>query len=474
MPKKDENLLFERKFAHDSWDQKTKNSCFLFAKDYKEFLTSCKTERLCVKYAQKIAENNGFKELEHIGQIKQKGFNAPVYSVNRGKAIILAKPGKCPLTAGLRLILAHIDSPRLDLKMKPLYENEHLAYLKTHYYGGIKKYQWTALPLAIYGTIVKTNGSSAEIAVGDKPDDPVFMISDLLAHLSEQQLEKKLKDAIAAETLNVLVGNTTADTASQEKEKEKDLVKKNILQLLNKQYGIKEEDFISADLELVPAGAARDLGFDGSLIAAYGHDDRSCAYDALRAVIDAKTSEFASVVVLVDKEETGSEGATGANSNFILDFISELIYLETGVHDENILRDVFFRSKAISADVTAAYDPDYPDVFDANNTARLGAGAVIEKHTGWGGKFGTSEATPEFTAKIMKTFNDADVVWQPGGFGKVDIGGGGTIAMFLARFNLDIIDVGVSLLSMHAPFEIASKSDVYSTYLAYKAFFESQ
>jgi len=190
MPKKDENLLFERKFAHDSWDQKTKNSCFLFAKDYKEFLTSCKTERLCVKYAQKIAENNGFKELEHIGQIKQKGFNAPVYSVNRGKAIILAKPGKCPLTAGLRLILAHIDSPRLDLKMKPLYENEHLAYLKTHYYGGIKKYQWTALPLAIYGTIVKTNGSSAEIAVGDKPDDPVFMISDLLAHLSEQQLEK--------------------------------------------------------------------------------------------------------------------------------------------------------------------------------------------------------------------------------------------------------------------------------------------
>jgi len=270
------------------------------------------------------------------------------------------------------------------------------------------------------------------------------------------------------------VGNTAADTASQEKEKEKDLVKKNILQLLNKQYGIKEEDFISADLELVPAGAARDLGFDGSLIAAYGHDDRSCAYDALRAVIDAKTSEFASVVVLVDKEETGSEGATGANSNFILDFISELIYLETGVHDENILRDVFFRSKAISADVTAAYDPDYPDVFDANNTARLGAGAVIEKHTGWGGKFGTSEATPEFTAKIMKTFNDADVVWQPGGFGKVDIGGGGTIAMFLARFNLDIIDVGVSLLSMHAPFEIASKSDVYSTYLAYKAFFESQ
>lgn len=467
---KDEpNLLFEKKFAFDIWDEATTKKAFDFCEGYKEFLNNAKTEGLAVKFIEKAALGVGFKKLEHIGQSGKKGFNEPLYSVNRGKAIILAKPGKKPISDGMRLILAHIDSPRLDLKMKPLYENEHIAFLKTHYYGGIKKYQWTALPLSMYGTVVKQDGTSVEISVGDNPDDPVFIITDLLAHLSKQQLEKKLEEAVPAETLNVVAGSLS----QKGKDEEKNLIAKNLLKLLNEKYKISEEDLISADLELVPQGSARDLGFDRAMIAAYAHDDRVCVYDAIKAIFETKDLEYAAIVVLVDKEETGSQGATGANSNFIADFVSELLYLENGNHDENILRDAFFRSKAISADVTAGYDPDYADVFDPNNTARLGAGIVLERHTGWRGKYDTSEASAEYIAHIRNILNSAKVFWQVGGFSKVDAGGGGTIAMYLARLNLDIIDMGVALLSMHAPFEIASKADIYSAYLAYKAFFES-
>jgi aspartyl aminopeptidase len=467
--KSEPNLMFEKKFAFDIWDEATTKKAFDFCEGYKEFLSAAKTERLAVKLAEAAAVKNGFKRLEHIGESNEKGFNAPVYSINRGKAIILAKPGKRPVKDGVRMILAHIDSPRLDLKVKPLYESEHMAFLKTHYYGGIKKYQWTALPLAMYGVVVKEDGSKIEIALGDNANDPIFMITDLLPHLDKLQSEKKLDDAIPAETLNVVIGSTGTKVKD-----DKDAVKKNLLKILNDKYGISEEDFVSADLELVPQGMARDLGFDRSMIASYGHDDRICAYPAIESLFGADDTEYASIAVLVDKEEIGSEGITSANSNFIVDFVSELLYLETGDHDENILRDLFFESKAISADVTVAFDPDYAEVFDSLNTARLGAGIAVEKYNGHGGKYYSSEATAEYMAFIRKIFNKANVNWQTGGMGKVDTGGGGTIAKFLAYQNVDVVDAGLPILSMHAPFEIASKADIYSAYLAYKAFFENK
>ena len=469
MEKDEKNLIFEKKFAFDIWDDLTVKTCFDFCENYKEFLDNSKTERLAVKMVEVMAQKTGFEKLEHIGQTNKKGFKTPVYSINRNKSIILAKPGKNPVSEGVKMILAHIDSPRLDLKIKPLFEAEHLALFKTHYYGGIKKYQWTSLPLAIYGVIIKQDGSKVEIALGDKPQDPIFMITDLLPHLTKSQYDKKLDEAVSAESLNVVV----AGFGTKNKD-DKEPVKKNLLNLLNKTYGINEEDFVSADLELVPQGLARDLGFDRSLIAAYGHDDRVCAYSAIKSLLDNDSNEYASIVVLTDKEETGSESATGVNSNYILDFVSELLYLETGNHDENVLRDAFSKSKAISGDVTVAFDPDYADVFDPNNTARLGAGIVVEKYCGHHGKYDTSEATAECMAQTRNILNSNNINWQTGGMGKVDIGGGGTIAMYLARLNMDIVDMGVALLSMHAPFEIASKADIYSAYLAYKSFFSSQ
>lgn len=469
MAKKEENLLFEKKFAFDVWNKAIIKKAFDFCESYKEFLSSAKTERLAVRFAEAAAIKNGFKRLEHIDESKQKGFTGPVYSINRGKAIILAKPGKRPVSDGIRLVLAHIDSPRLDLKIKPLFEGEHVAFLKTHYYGGIKKYQWTALPLAMYGAIIKQDGSAVEIAIGDNSDDPIFMITDLLPHLAKLQYEKKLDEAVPAETLNVVAGSL--GTGNKD---DKEPVKKKLLQLLNEKYAINEEDFVSADLELVPQGTARDLGFDRSLVAAYGHDDKACAYAAIEGLLGAEKSEYATIIVLTDREEIGSEGATGANSNYILDFVSELIYLETGRHDENALRDAFSRSKAISADVAVAFDPDYADVFDPANTARIGAGVAVEKHAGHRGKYDASEASAEFIGFIRKIFNQKSINWQTGGMGKIDIGGGMTVATYLARLNMDVVDIGVPLLSMHAPFEIASKADIYSAYLAYKAFFEAK
>ena len=470
--KNEPNLMFEKKFAFDVWDDATTKAAFDFCEGYKEFLNRAKTERLAVSFVEKAAIEAGFGRLEHIGQndkIAKIGFDKPVYSVNRGKAIILAKPGKRPVSDGVRMILAHVDSPRLDLKVKPLFESDHIAFLKTHYYGGIKKYQWTALPLAMYGVIIRQDGSRVEIALGDDFKDQIFMITDLLPHLDKLQAEKKLDDAIPAETLNVLIGSMGTKAKD-----DKDAVKKNLLKILNEKYGICEEDFVSADLELVPQGFARDLGFDRSMIAAYGHDDRICAYPAMESLFKADNRDYASILVLVDKEEIGSEGITSANSNFIVDFVSELLYLEADKHDENVLRDAFFKSKAISADVTVAFDSDYAEVFDNMNTARLGAGIAVEKYNGHGGKIYSNEATAEYMAFIRKILNDADINWQTGGMGKIDIGGGSTIAKFLACQNIDVVDAGIAILSMHAPFEIASKADIYSAYLAYKAFFESK
>lgn len=472
MPKK-MPLLYERKFAFDHWSKKTAQTAFDFSEDYKKFLTACKTERRVVNWTVKEARKHGCRQLENVGKttpktasLKDKKF----YNVNRNKSVILARFGKRRITDGLRLILAHIDSPRLDLKIRPLYEKEHLGFMKTHYYGGIKKYQWPTLPLAMYGTIVRQDGSKAEIELGEKPNDPIFMISDLLPHLAADQLEKKLAEAVKAEELNLVVGSL----AKRGNKKEENLVKQHLLELLNKAYRITEDDFVSADLEIVPAGPARDLGFDRSLVAGYGQDDRICAYTALQALFDSKASEFTSVVVLVDREEIGSEGATGATSSFIVDFVGELLHMEAGEYNENVLRDSLAVSKAISADVTVGFDPDYADVFDPNNSARLGAGLAVEKHTGRKGKSLTSEASAEYVAYIRRLYNQAGVFWQTGGLGKIDVGGGGTVAMFLARHNMDIIDSGPALLSMHAPFEISSKADIYSAYLAYKAFLEAK
>lgn len=465
---KEPDFSFEKKYSFDFWDDARIKSAYDFCEDYKKFLTGSKTERIVVKFVESLALDKGFTRLEHIGASSVAKFPAPLYSINRGRAAILFAPGKRNVREGLRLILAHIDSPRLDLKVKPIYESEHIAFFKTHYYGGIKKYQWTAIPLAIYGTVAKADGTVVEVAVGDRPTDPVFMISDLLPHLDKLQSEKKLDDAIPAETLNILAGSIGTKNKD-----DKEPVKKQLLKLLNEKYGIAEEDFVSANLEIVPQGSARDLGFDRSLIAAYGHDDRVCAYAALNALLDSKDREYGSLVVLVDKEEIGSDGVTGAMSNFIYDFVSELIYLETGTYNENYTRDALFMSKAISADVTSAFDPDYAEVYDSLNTARLGAGVSIETYTGWGGKYSASEAGAEFTATIRRIFNNAKISWQTGTLGKVDLGGGGTIAKHIAQMNMDVIDIGVPLLSMHAPFEIASKADIYSAYLAYKAFYES-
>lgn len=467
--KEEKNLMFEKKFAFDVWDEETTKKAFDFCEGYKKFLSECKTERKTVSYIEQRAKETGFQKLEHIGQNTGNGFGKSVYSINRGKSIILAKPGKLPIKNGARIILAHIDSPRLDLKIRPLFESEHMVFLKTHYYGGIKKYQWTALPLAMYGVIVKQNGEKVEISIGDNLEDPIFMITDLLPHLAKQQEEKKLSEAIPAETLNVIVGSIGAKNKD-----DKDAVKKNLLELLNNKYNITDEDFVSADLELVPQGVARDLGFDRSLIAAYAHDDRVCAYTAFQSMLNSEKNEYATILVLTDKEEVGSEGNTGAGSNYITDFISELLYLENNVHNENYLRDALSLSKAISADVTVAFDPDYADVFDSLNAARIGAGVAVEKHCGHHGKYDTSEATAEYMAFIRNMLNTNKINWQTGGLGKIDEGGGATIAVFFARHNIDVVDMGPALLSMHAPFEIASKADIYSAYLAYKAFFESK
>lgn len=471
------DLTFKKKFGYEEWPKEKIEKVFKFAEDYRRFISGCKTERKVVEWGEEEATKKGFQKLESIKPGRKVGLGQNrIYNINRSKAIILAQFGKRPLREGAKLVLAHIDSPRIDLKLEPLYEEEKIAWLKTQYYGGIKKYQWTALPLAIYGTVVLESGKAIQIEIGDKPGDPVLTITDLLPHLSQKQMEKKLGEAIEAEEMNVVIGSMPIKKIEDRGEKigrEKDSVKLGILEWLNKTYGIKEEDFISADLEIVPAGEAKDLGFDRSLLGGYGQDDRICAYSAVQSLFETTNPEHSNIVVLVDKEETGSASNTGALSNFIPDFISEMLYLDEGKHDENTLRDCLSLSKALSADVTVGYDPDYKEVFDPKNTARIGAGIVLEKYTGRRGKSDTNEATAEYLAEIRRIFNQEKVLWQTGGLGKVDLGGGGTIAMFLARYNMDVVDAGPPLLSMHSPFEVASKVDLYACFEAYRAFLKA-
>ncbi len=429
-----------------------------FAENYKKFLDEAKTEREAVKAAVSILKKNGFSEYQ-----KGKKYKAgdKIYFSNRGKAIILSVIGKENIENGVNILAAHIDSPRLDLKQNPVYEDTEMAYFKTHYYGGIKKYQWTTIPLSLHGVIVKSNGETVEVNIGEDDKDPVFVVTDLLPHLAQEQMKRPAAKIITGEELNILIGSRPFkdDEASE-------LVKLNIMNILFEKYGITEEDFISAELEAVPAFKSKDIGFDRSLIGAYGQDDRVCAYTAMMATIDVKGIPAKTVVtVLTDKEETGSDGNTGLQSSYLEYFIYDLAesYGKNG-------RDVLSASKCLSADVNAGFDPTFADVLERKNSAYVGKGTVLTKFTGAGGKSGTNDASAEFVGYVRHIFDENNVVWQTGELGKVDLGGGGTVAKYIANLNVDTIDLGVPVLSMHAPFEVTSKTDVYMTYKAFGAF----
>lgn len=432
-----------------------------YCEPYKEFLGISKTEREFCKNSMKIAEENGFVPFSKNSNYKP---GDKVYLVNRDKNIVLAVIGKRPIEEGMKLAVAHIDSPRLDLKPNPLYEDSELAFLKTHYYGGIKKYQWTAIPLSLHGVVIKSNGEKVEINIGEDEGDPVFCVNDLLPHLSEAQMKRPAKDIIYGEDLNIIVGSRPFKDND-----ESELVKLNIMNILNKKYGIVERDFVSAELEIVPAFNPSDVGLDRSMIGAYGQDDKVCAYNSLRAIIDCKDVDYTVVTMLADKEEVGSDGNTGMNSCFFEYFIEDLANT-FGANG----RTVFSNSECMSADVGAAFDPNYADVHERRNSAMCGFGTIITKYTGSRGKASTSDASAEFVDKITRILDKNNIVWQTGELGKIDGGGGGTVAMFLAKLNMDVVDVGVPILSMHSPFEISSKIDVFENYRAILAFFEQK
>ncbi|MBR2280158.1 MAG: aminopeptidase [Ruminococcus sp.] len=430
-----------------------------FCVGYKEFLDNSPVEREAVVYSRKLAEENGFAEFE---QDKEYKAGDKVYFINRDKAIALAVIGKNGTKNGVKLSIAHIDSPRVDLKPNPLYEDNNLAYFKTHYYGGIKKYQWTVMPLALHGTVVKLDGSKVDIKVGVDEAEPCFCITDLLPHLAREQAQKKLAQAIEGENLNVLIGSRPLPCDDEES----DLVKLNVMKILNDKYGICEGDFLSAELCLVPAQKSRDVGFDRGLIGGYGHDDKVCAYPALMAAIDCDIPESTCITYLTDKEETGSDGNTGMQSDFLRYFIYDLAKAE-GEEGYRVLS----KSKCLSADVNAAFDPIYASAYEAKNSSYINQGVIISKYTGHGGKYDTSDASAEYMGEIRSMLEENKIMWQVGELGKVDIGGGGTIAKYVANMNVDVVDLGVPVLSMHAPFELVSKVDVYEAYRAFLSFF---
>ncbi len=431
-----------------------------FCKGYMNFLNAAKTERECNAYIIEKAKANGFEEFDPAKKYCQ---GDKIYYNNRSKAVILAVIGKKGMSEGAKIVASHIDSPRLDLKPTPLYEDSEMAYFKTHYYGGLRKYQWSAIPLSLHGVFIKKDGSVVNVNLGEKEDEPQFVITDLLPHLAKEQSKRTLAEGIKGEELNILIGSRPfKDDSGSE------LVKLNILKLLNEKYGITEADFVSAELELVPAFKARDIGFDRSLIGAYGHDDRVCAYPGIEGLFSLDVPEHTAIMVLADKEEIGSDGNTGLNSAFLKYFIADLAESE-GIKGRHALS----KSQCLSADVNAGFDPNYPSVHDKLNAAFLNHGVVVTKYTGARGKSGTSDASAEFVGKVRAILDEAKVCWQIGELGKVDEGGGGTVAMFLANLNIDVVDLGVPVLSMHAPFEVVAKADVYSTFKACEAFFKS-
>ena len=432
-----------------------------FCEDYKKFLDTAKTEREAVTATVEILEKAGYKPFD----IKAKySAGDKIYLNNRGKAVAFAVIGTRPVTDGFKIIASHIDSPRLDLKQRPLYEDSQLALFKTHYYGGIRKYQWAAIPLALHGVVVKKDGNVVNVNIGEDDSDPVFCVNDLLPHLAKDQNKRPLNEGIRGEELNVLVG---AMPFRDDKASEK--VKLNVMNILHEKYGIVEKDFLSAELSIVPAFKARDIGFDHSMIGAYGHDDRVCAYTSLIASLENAAPEYTWVNIFADKEETGSDGNTGLSSRFLEYFVSDIAaaFGEEG-------RTVLAASECLSADVNAAFDPTFPDVAERRNTAYLNYGVCVTKYTGSGGKYSTNDASAEFTGKIARLLDENDVIWQTGELGKVDHGGGGTVAKYISKLGADVIDIGVPVLSMHAPMEVVSKMDIYNTYLAFNAFLGSK
>lgn len=449
--------------AKNVWEKYDKNEIMDFSDGYISYLDNSKTERLCIEHSVNVAEANGFKEYKSGMKLTA---GDKIYQTNRGKNLVLAVIGTDEITDGINLIASHVDSPRLDLKPIPLYEDSNLVLFKTHYYGGIKKYQWTSIPLSLIGVVILNNGMCAEINIGEDEDDPVFTVTDLLPHLAKDQMVKPMSEGFTGEDLNVLIGSIPSDS-------EKDKFKNAILNLFNEKYGITEEDFISAELEIVPSFKARSVGLDSSMVGAYGQDDRVCGYTSFKAMLDIDTPKRTSICFLADKEEIGSMGNTGMKSRFFENFLAELINSVKGEYNELYLKRTLSNSRCLSSDVTNGTDPTYKSVGESNNSAYLGEGICICKYTGARGKSSTSDANAEFVGFIRKLFNDNDIVWQIAELGKVDQGGGGTVAQFIANLDVDTIDCGVPLLSMHAPFEIASKGDVYMAYKAYKAFYLS-
>lgn len=452
-----EKLFLQRKNGYNRIESDEEKVVFSFADEYKSFLDVAKTEREAVIYAVKELEKNGFVEYRKGMELKS---GDKIYCNNRGKAVLAAVIGTAPISEGVRLCAAHIDSPRLDLKQNPLYEDNELALFKTHYYGGIKKYQWTTIPLSLHGVIVKANGETVTVNIGEDDSDPVFCVTDLLPHLANEQMSRTATNIIRGEDLNLLIGSMPF-----REDETSEAVKLNIMNILFEKYGITEADFISAELEAVPAFKARDIGFDRSLIGGYGHDDRCCAFPALKATVDCENPVHTAVTVLTDKEETGSDGNTGLCSSYLKYFIADIAEA-LGSNG----RDVLSSSECLSADVNAAFDPTFAEVNERNNCAYVNKGVCITKYTGARGKSGTSDASAEFAGRIRRLMDSKNVIWQTGELGKVDAGGGGTVAAYIANLNVDTIDMGVPVLSMHAPYEVISKLDLYMAYKAFATF----
>jgi aspartyl aminopeptidase len=463
----DTNIDLTKKYV-TAWDKYSKeelNEVFSLNKRYIDFMSVCKTERECVSEFIALAEKAGYKDIENIiakGESLKAGDK--VYANNKGKTLAMFLIGNEPFEKGLKILGAHVDSPRLDLKQNPLYEDSELAMMETHYYGGIKKYQWVTIPLSIHGVVVKKDGTLVNVVIGEDESDPVIGISDLLIHLSADQMQKKLDKGIEGEDLNILVGSMPIEDKDA-----KERVKLNILKLLNEKYGIVEEDFVSAELEVVPAGKARDYGLDRSMVMAYGHDDRVCAYTSFEALMNITSTNKTCVALFVDKEEVGSIGATGMHSKFFENILAEIMD-RAGQYSELKLRRTLANSKMLSSDVSAAFDPNFPGVMERKNSAYFGKGIVFNKYTGSRGKGGCNDANPEFMAELRAIMEKHGVTWQTAELGKVDQGGGGTIAYLLAEYGMEVIDCGVALHNMHAPWEVASKADIYEAARAYYAF----
>jgi len=455
-----EKLLYEKKNTCKIMSPADIQAADDFCEGYKSFLDIGKTERTACAEAVRIAKKAGFAEFKPGKKYKP---GDRIYTVNRNKAVILAVIGKESLEKGVNIIASHIDSPRIDLKQNPLFEDNGLVYFKTHYYGGIKKYQWTAVPLALHGVVVKSDGKTVDVKIGEDVKDPVFTVTDLLPHLAETQYKRPSRELIKGEELNILIGSRVFRDGE-----DSDSAKLAVMKILYDKYGITEEDFVSAELEAVPAFKACDIGFDRSVVGAYGQDDRVCAYTSLKAILETENPGRTSVCVLADKEEIGSYGNTGLGSKYLEYFIADL-----SESSEIPVRRCLSNSKCLSADVCVAFDPTFPDVCEKNNSAFMNCGAVITKYTGSRGKAGTNDASAEYAGEIRKIFDDNGVIWQSGELGKVDAGGGGTVAMFIAEMNVDTIDVGVPVLSMHAPMELTAKTDVYMAYKGFRAFFEN-